>query len=53
VIAQSTSAKTPPGWAGPLEELLRRAGQAQVPVAVVGSVALAVRGVDVCPATLT
>ena len=38
-----------PGWAGPLEDLLHRAGQARVPVAVVGSVALAVRGVDVRP----
>ena len=39
----------PPGWAGPLEDLLRRAGQARVPVAVVGSVALAARGIDVRP----
>jgi hypothetical protein len=39
----------PPGWAGPLDDLLRRAGQARVPLAVVGSVALAVRGVDVRP----
>jgi hypothetical protein len=40
---------TAPGWAGPLGDLLDRAGQAGVPVAVVGSVALAVRGVDVRP----
>jgi hypothetical protein len=40
---------TPPGWAGPLQDLLHRAGQARVPVAVVGSVALAARGVDVHP----
>jgi hypothetical protein len=38
---------TAPGWAGALGDLLDRAGQAGVPVAVVGSVALAVRGVDV------
>jgi hypothetical protein len=42
-------AGTPPGWAGPLGDLLRRAGQARVPLAVAGSVALAVRGVDVRP----
>lgn len=40
---------TAPGWAGALGDLLDRAGQAQVPLAVVGSVALAVRGVDVRP----
>jgi hypothetical protein len=33
----------------PFRDLLSRAGQARVPLAVVGSVALAVRGVDVCP----
>lgn len=38
-----------PGWAGVLGDLLDRAGQAQVPVAVVGSVSLAVRGVGVRP----
>jgi len=32
------------GWAGPLGDLLDRAGQAQIPVAVIGGVALAVRG---------
>jgi hypothetical protein len=40
---------TAPGWAGALGDLLDRAGQARVPVAVVGSLALAVRGVDVRP----
>jgi hypothetical protein len=40
---------TAPGWAGALGDLLDRAGRARVPVAVVGSVALAVRGVDVRP----
>jgi hypothetical protein len=40
---------TAPGWAGALGDLLDRAGQARIPVAVVGSVALAVRGVDVRP----
>lgn len=42
-------AGTPPGWAGPLDDLLRRAGQARVPLAMVGSAALAVRGVGVRP----
>jgi hypothetical protein len=37
------------GWAGPLQDLLRRARQARVPVAVVGSVALAARGIGVRP----
>jgi len=46
-------AGTPPGWAGPLEDLLRRAGQARVPVAVVGSAALAARGSMSVPAILT
>lgn len=41
--------RTTPGWAGPLGDLLDRAGRARIPVAVVGSVALAVRGVDVRP----
>lgn len=49
MVRQSITTGTPPGWAGPLEDLLRRAGQAQVPVAVVGSTALAVRGIDVRP----
>src|SRR5262249_18262751 len=40
---------TTAGWAGPLGDLLGGAGQAQIPVAVIGSVALAVRGVDVRP----
>jgi hypothetical protein len=40
---------TAPGWAGALADLLDRAGQARVPVAVIGGVALAVRGVDVRP----
>jgi hypothetical protein len=40
---------TAPGWAGALGDLLDRAGQARVPLAVIGSVALAVRGVDVRP----
>jgi hypothetical protein len=41
--------KTPADWAAALRDLLGRAEQARVPVAVVGSVALAVRGVDVRP----
>ncbi len=41
--------RTAPGWAGVFRDLLDRAGQARVPLAVVGSVALAVRGVDVRP----
>jgi hypothetical protein len=48
-IVRQRIAGTPPGWAGPLEDLLRRAGPARVPVAVVGSAALAARGVDVRP----
>lgn len=39
-----------PGWAGALGDLLDRAGRARVPVAVVGSVALAVRGSMSVPA---
>jgi hypothetical protein len=41
--------RTAPGWAGALGDLLDRAGQARIPVAVIGSLALAVRGVDVRP----
>lgn len=41
--------KTPAGWAAALRDLLSRAEQAGVEVAVVGSVALALRGVDVRP----
>ena len=41
--------RTAPGWAAALGDLLDRAGQAQVPVAVIGGVALAVRGVDMRP----
>jgi hypothetical protein len=41
--------KTPAAWAAALRDLLSRAGQAPVQIAVVGSVALAVRGVDVRP----
>jgi hypothetical protein len=41
--------RTAPGWASALGDLLDRAGQAQVPVAVIGSVALAVRGAGVRP----
>jgi hypothetical protein len=40
---------TTAGWAGPLGDLLDRAGQARIPVAVIGSAALAVRGVQVRP----
>jgi hypothetical protein len=40
---------TAPGWAAALGDLLDRAGQARVPLAVVGSVALAVRGIGVRP----
>jgi hypothetical protein len=49
MVHQGMTAGTPPGWAGPFEDLLRRAGQARVPVAVVGSVALVARGIDVRP----
>ena len=49
MVRQSITPGAPPGWAAPLEDLLRRAGQAQVPVAVVGSTALAARGIDVRP----
>jgi len=49
MVGQSITTGAPPGWAGALEDLLRRAGQARVPVAVVGSTALAVRGVNVRP----
>jgi hypothetical protein len=38
-----------PGWAGVLDDLLSRAGRLRVPLAVVGSVALAVRGIAVAP----
>jgi hypothetical protein len=48
MVGQRTTG-TAPGWAGALGDLLDRAARAQVPVAVVGSVALAVRGVDVRP----
>lgn len=48
-IVRQSIAGASPGWAGPLADLLRRAGQAGIPLAVVGSVALAVRGVDVRP----
>ena len=41
--------KTPTGWTTAFRDLLGRAGQAQIQFAVVGSVALAVRGVDVRP----
>jgi hypothetical protein len=41
--------RTVPSWAGALGDLLDCAGQMRVPLAVVGSVALAVRGVDVRP----
>jgi hypothetical protein len=41
--------KTAGDWRAALRDLLSRAGQARVPVAVVGSAALAVRGVDVRP----
>jgi hypothetical protein len=44
---------TAPGWAGAFGDLLDRAGQARIPLAVVGSVALAVRGSMSAPATLT
>jgi len=37
------------GWAGPLGDLLDRTSQAQIPVAVIGSAALAVRGIGVRP----
>ena len=49
MVRQSTASGTPPGWVGPLEDLVHRAAQARVPVAVIGSAALAVRGVDVRP----
>lgn len=45
-------AGTAPAWAGPLNDVLRFAEWERVPVAVVGSVALAVRGVGVLPADI-
>jgi hypothetical protein len=45
-------AGTPAGWSQPFHDLLGRAEQARVPVAVIGSVALAIRGVDVRPADI-
>jgi hypothetical protein len=42
-------AGTPPSWAWALDDLLRRAGQARIPLAVIGSAALAARGVGVRP----
>jgi hypothetical protein len=42
-------ATTPAGWSVQFRDLLSRAGQARVPLAVVGSAALAIRGIDVCP----
>jgi len=41
--------KTPADWRAAFRDLLGRAEQIAIPFAVVGSVALAVRGVDVCP----
>ena len=48
MVRQRTTGPAP-GWAGALGDLLDRAGQAQIPVAVIGSAALAVRGVKVRP----
>lgn len=42
----------PAGWSPPFRDLLGRAEQGRVPLAVVGSVALAVRGIDVRPADI-
>ncbi len=43
------SAKGPAGWIVQFRDLLSRAEQARAPLAVVGSVAMAIRGVGVCP----
>lgn len=39
-------------WSRAFGDLLRRADKARVPLVVVGSVALAIRGVNVCPADI-
>jgi len=41
--------KTTADWRAAFRDLLGRAEKARIPFAVVGSVALAVRGVDICP----
>jgi hypothetical protein len=43
------AARKPAGWSVQFRDLLSRTEQARVPLAVVGSVALAIRGIDVCP----
>jgi hypothetical protein len=48
-MVRQKTAGTPPGWAWALDDLLRRAGQARIPLAVIGSTALAARGVGVRP----
>jgi hypothetical protein len=48
-MAIQQPATTPAGWSAQFRDLLSRAEQARVPLAVVGSVALAIRGVGVCP----
>jgi hypothetical protein len=48
-MATQKPAATPAGWSVQFRDLLSRAEQARVPLAVVGSVALAIRGIDVCP----
>jgi hypothetical protein len=48
-MVQQKITGTPAGWAWALDDLLCRAGQARIPLALVGSAALAARGVGVRP----
>lgn len=43
-LVRQNITRTAPGWAGVFRDLLTRAGQARVPLAVVGSAGLAVGG---------
>src|SRR5690348_3316810 len=52
MVGQAIAGSAPPDWGEALADLVSRAEQAQVPLAVVGSAALAVRGVDVRPADI-
>jgi hypothetical protein len=48
-VVTQRPARAPAGWLVQFRDLLGRAEQVRVPLAVVGSAALAIRGVDVCP----
>jgi hypothetical protein len=48
-MARHDIAATPASWSPPFRDLLGRAERARVPLAVIGGVALAIRGVDVHP----